>query len=230
MIDFRKAFNHQNHVILITLLGDMGVPGWLLNVVVVFLQERELILSYRGEMSVKKNMPGGGPQGTVVGMFLFIILINSVGFKQEDQTVGENVTKAINAHKVMKTMHAKYVDDLTIAEVIDLRKVLCVANESDLERPLTYHQKTEQYIKEGASKVEEQLKEIEEYAISHEMKINQIKSKVMLFNTSKTNDYQPDIEIEGVRLEVVSEMKLLGVIISDHLKWHENTVSITKKA
>ena len=89
MIDFRKAFNRQNHAILITLLGDMGVPGWLLNVVVGFLQERELILSYRGEKSERKNMPGGGPQGTVLGMFLFIILINSVGFKQEDQTVGE---------------------------------------------------------------------------------------------------------------------------------------------
>ena len=51
MVDYKKAFNCQNHAILITLLGDMGTPGWLLNIVVGFLQERELILSYRGEKS-----------------------------------------------------------------------------------------------------------------------------------------------------------------------------------
>ena len=28
-IDFSKAFNRQNHNILITTLSDMGVPGWL---------------------------------------------------------------------------------------------------------------------------------------------------------------------------------------------------------
>ena len=27
MIDFKKAFNRQNHAILVTKLGDMGVPG-----------------------------------------------------------------------------------------------------------------------------------------------------------------------------------------------------------
>ena len=28
-IDFSKAFNRQNHNILVTKLSDMGVPGWL---------------------------------------------------------------------------------------------------------------------------------------------------------------------------------------------------------
>ena len=34
MVDYKKAFNRQNHSILITLMGDLGVPGWLLNIVV----------------------------------------------------------------------------------------------------------------------------------------------------------------------------------------------------
>ena len=37
MIDFKKAFNKQNHAILVTMLGDMGVLGWLLKIVVGFL-------------------------------------------------------------------------------------------------------------------------------------------------------------------------------------------------
>ena len=32
MVDFSKAFNRQNHNILITKLSDMGVPGWLLKI------------------------------------------------------------------------------------------------------------------------------------------------------------------------------------------------------
>ena len=115
MVDFRKAFNRQNHAILITLLGDMGVPGWLLNIVVGFLTERELILTYRGAQSGRKELPGGGPQGTVLGMFLFIILINAVGFQQVERLNGEIMTTAANADKVVKAMHAKYADDLTIA-------------------------------------------------------------------------------------------------------------------
>ena len=30
MVDFQKAFNRQNHNVLMTKLSDMGVPGWLL--------------------------------------------------------------------------------------------------------------------------------------------------------------------------------------------------------
>ena len=44
LIDFSKAFNRQDHNILITLLCDMGVPGWLLNIVASFLKDRELLL------------------------------------------------------------------------------------------------------------------------------------------------------------------------------------------
>ena len=42
-IDFSKAFNRLNHNLLITKLSDMGVPGWLLNVVMGFLTDRILL-------------------------------------------------------------------------------------------------------------------------------------------------------------------------------------------
>ena len=62
------------------------------------------------------------------------------------------------------------------------------------------------------------------------MKINQTISKVRLFNTSYKNDFTPELEIDGVMLELVEKMKLLGVIITSDLKWRENTGFITKKA
>ena len=91
-------------------------------------------------------------------------------------------------------------------------------------------QRTEHKLSDNSSQVEHQLDEIHQYAVTNEMKINQQKTKIMPFNTSTTNDFQPDMNIEGVEIEVVEKMKLLWVIITNDLKWHENTLLITKKA
>ena len=60
-IDFSKAFNRVNHNILITKLSDMGVPGWLLNLVMGFLSDRELVVRYKATQTDHKPLPGGGP-------------------------------------------------------------------------------------------------------------------------------------------------------------------------
>ena len=75
-VDFSKAFNNIDQNTFITKLSDMGVPGWLLNVVCDFLQDRKLKARYRGVVSEGFPMPGGGPQGTLIGLFVFIVLIN----------------------------------------------------------------------------------------------------------------------------------------------------------
>jgi hypothetical protein len=71
-VDFSKAFNRQNHNLLVTKLSDMGVPGWLLNVVMGFLTNRVMVVRYKGETTEQKPLPGGGPQGTLLGLLLFV--------------------------------------------------------------------------------------------------------------------------------------------------------------
>ena len=75
-----------------------------------------------------------------------------------------------------------------------------------------------------------ELDKLSTYATHNKMKINQEKTKIMLFNSSKQRDFQPNLVLEGKHLEVVEQMKLLGVILTSDLKWHENTKHITKKA
>ena len=75
-----------------------------------------------------------------------------------------------------------------------------------------------------------QLSELAVYANTNEMKINQNKSKVMLFNTSYKNDFTPELEINGVVLEVVEQIIFFGFMITSDLKWRANTEFITKKA
>ena len=89
LIDFSKAFNRQNHNLLITKLSDLGVPSWLLKIVISFLQNRSMIIRYNGTSSCPVSLPGGGPQGTLLGLLLFLLLIDDVGFEDQSNDVGD---------------------------------------------------------------------------------------------------------------------------------------------
>ena len=185
LIDFSKAFNRQDHHVLITLLCDIGVPGWLLNLVASFLKDRELLLSYKGYNAKSRKLPGGGPQGTVLGMFLFIVLINLIGFSDQEKQLGKIITKPLNKRKPLKNIHLTFVDDLTVAESLKLKKQLIPNPDTDQPRPLEYHNRTEHVLPDSESQIVPCLKDILEYADSHKMKANSAKSKVILFNTGK---------------------------------------------
>ena len=96
MVDFSKAFNRQNHNLLITKLSDMGVPAWLLKVVMAFLSKRSMTVRYKGKLSSSKSLPGGGPQGTLLGLLLFLVLINDAGYEGQKNNIGELLTSKRN--------------------------------------------------------------------------------------------------------------------------------------
>ena len=57
MVDFEKAFMRQDHNILITKLSDMGVPGWLLKIVMSFLSDRKMLVLFKGVRSDARRWP-----------------------------------------------------------------------------------------------------------------------------------------------------------------------------
>ena len=54
----------------------------------------------------------------------------------------------------------------------------------------------------------------------------------MKFNFSKSMDFPPELQIEGFKenLKVIKETKLLGIVLTDDLKWGANTDYICTKA
>ena len=72
-----------------TKLSDIGVPGWLFRLVVAFLQYRMMKVKHKGNFSSSHPLPGGGPQGSLLGLFLCIILINDVDYEGQLNNVGE---------------------------------------------------------------------------------------------------------------------------------------------
>ena len=63
------------------------------------------------------------------------------------------------------------------------------------------------------------------------MKINESKSKVMIFNKSRKYDFPPELAFKnGEILECLEETKLLGIWLSSNLKWQANTNAIYLKS
>ena len=63
------------------------------------------------------------------------------------------------------------------------------------------------------------------------MLINKQKTKVISFSKSRKFDFPPELVFnDGTQLETMSETKLVGVIVSQDLKWNKNTTYICNKA
>ena len=229
MVDFSKAFNRQNHNILVTKLSDMGVPAWLLKIVMSFLSDRIMVVRYNGATSSIQSLPGGGPQGTLLGLLLFIILINDVGFKNQINNVGELITCKKRLREANQ-MHLKYVDDLTLAESLILKNNLIQVPDSERVLPENFHDRTGHRLIPENSKVLEQIQEVHNYAKTNDMKLNMKKTKFMMFNKSKKYDFSPKFCLEGQDIELVEEMKILGVVVTSDLKFNKNTDYMIKRA
>ena len=161
-IDFSKAFNRQNHLILVELLSELGIPGWLLQIIIGFLENRELEVFFNGVKSKRKKLPGGGPQGTILGMFLFLILINQAGFKNLVANTGKIICNpSLSKQKPMRQIHLKWIDDMTVAESIDLKNTL--ETDPNLLFPLQYHERTGHYLPSEHSKLQTLLNDLVEY-------------------------------------------------------------------
>ena len=226
-IDFSKAFNRQNHNILVTKLSDMGVPGWLLNLVMGFLSERILKVNFRGATAKDKSLPGGGPQGTLLGLLLFLILINFCGFENVESKIGEKITNPKKKFAA-STLHTKYVDDMTILESFNLQEVLIPNPKRTL--PDNFHARLGLKLDHTKSQVYSQIEEIEKYSKINEMKINCEKSKFMLFNPTENFDFIPEHKVDGKFLATEEEMKILGLTLRNDLKWRSNTNNMLQKA
>ena len=133
LVDFSKAFNRMNHNILIDTLSKLGVPGWLLKLVIAYLTKQKMVVRYKGVTTEEQDMPGGSPQGTLLGMFLFIVQINDAGKSSDEIRIPKNLDENKDEERM------KFVNDLTLLETINLKTKLC--SNIDKSGPLNFHER-----------------------------------------------------------------------------------------
>ena len=231
LVDLSKAFNRVDHKDVIVELFEMGTPGWLIKLVASFLSNRNLNIRVDGKMSTTKEMPGGGPQGTLLGLLIFIVNFNKAGSESSISNLGAHMNKPTKQRTPIENKKCKFVDDLTMLKSIDLKSKLRKANESNLVRPLKFHERTEHFLPVENNKMQIEMDDLQHFCLRKKMQINSKKTKVMIFNSKITMDFQPEVCLTaGNPLEVIEYTKLLGVMISSDMKWKKNTSYIIKKA
>ena len=179
-----------------------------------------MVVNYKGYQSSIKQLPGGSPQGTLLALLLFLVMINDLGF---DSQFKKNV-------KVANEIHLKYVDDLTYATAVNLAENLVDIPQNLRVHPENYHERTGQIIPFEKNILQRQMHETVEYANRNDMKINYKKTKTMLFNPCRSLDFHPGIDVLGNKIEYVEQFRLLGLIITPDLKWTANTNHLVSKA
>ena len=173
-VDMSKAFNRMSHQKVIEDLFDMKVPGWLLLILISYLTDRKMNMKFRGILSALRSLPGSSPQGTVLGVILFIIYFNGAALRSTIPRPSWPIFfKKRNDPTAIKL---KFVDDLSIAVKINLKDD--IVEDRNRPKPLTFDERLETKLSD--SNVLQQIVDyLEIFSTERQMKVNSGKSTVM---------------------------------------------------
>ena len=191
---------------------DNGVRPELIPILISFFQNRDIQVKWNGFFSSPLTVTGGGPQGGTAGGILEYLsqTANNLSFLPEDEAF-------------------KYIDDSNFLEILNLACIGLSNYNAKLHVPSDMAI-DDFYLSPENIKTQEHIDTINKWTHAHEMKLNSSKTNYMIVNYCTSAKFETRLYLENQLLDQVHESTLLGVIISDDLKWNKNTQSIVKRA
>ena len=173
-----------DHKILLSKLAHFDLHPSLVRWVTAFVLDRSQFVQIGSFASLPKTLNGGIPQGTKLAPILFAVMVNEL----------------VNNW----SLRVKFVDDLTIMEVIPRNSpsIMCHV-----------------------------ISDVQEFASNNNMQLNPVKCKETCVGFLHYNscELQP-IATGGTYIEEVTSFKLLSVYISNDFSWATHCEYIVKKA
>ena len=208
-LDWSAAFDRQDPTIAIMKFIKLGVRPSLIPLLASYLSDRKMKVKFNGELSEFLALVGGGPQGTLLGQIEYLVQSND------------------NADIVPPDDRFKYIDDLSVLQLICLSGLLCeydfnqhVASDIGID---------EKYLPPENHTSQDTLNYISNWTSENLMKLNTSKCNYMIFSRS-SEKFSTRLTINQDKIDRVSESKILGVWISDNLSWDKNCQQICVKA
>ena len=183
LFDYRKAFDLIDHTLPVRKVFSLSIPRGVACWVADFLSYRK----QRVKLSVDcfsewGSVPAGVPQGTKLGPWLFLLMINDL--------------------KVPNVNTWKYVDDTTIAELVP---------------------------RGARSNIQSAVSVVEDWSREQNMQLNADKCKEMIIDFKKNKHAFSPAVVNGKELAVVNSAKILGITLSNDLKWNIHVNETIKK-
>ena len=168
-------------------------------------------VKWHGCSSVLRRVKAGGPQGATIGLLEYLSQSNK------------------SSDCVSESDRFKFLDDLSILEIINLLTIgISSFNvKHQVANDIPQHN---QYIPPENLKTQAWLNSINEWTNNQKMKINEKKTKCMIFNYSNNYQFTTRLTINEHPIEVIKSTRLLGTVIQDNLCWDLNTRELVKKA
>ena len=209
LIDWSAAFDRQDPTIAIQKFYNMGVRSSLIPILVSYLQGRKMTVKFGSSVSSVHDLPGGGPQGALVGGIEYMVNSND------------------NADFVEDEDKFKYVDDLSILEFVCLAGLLC---EYNFKLHVASDVGIDSYFLPPQNiQMQDHLDSISSWTRKNLMVLNERKSKYIIFNRAQA-DFNTRLTLNNTNIEQVHEARVLGVVLTDDLKFERNTQDICKRA
>ena len=210
LIDWENAFPRQCHTLGVQSFLNNGVRPSLIPLLISYFKDRKMVVKWHGKRTAPKVIKGGGPQGATLGLLEYTSQSNH------------------NADCVSPEDRFKFVDDLSILEVINLITVGIESHDFKLQVPNDVPEHNQMIPPENL-KSQRWLKEIEEWTSNQKMVINSKKTKAMIFNFTDS-EFSTRLTLKGENIDIIKHTKLLGTTVSDNLKWDLNTKELIRKA
>ena len=190
MLDWASAFDRQDPTLAIKKFLKMGVRPELIPVLSSYLMDRKMQVRLDNTLSSTHHLPGGGAQGTLLGVIQFLVQNND------------------NADCLEEDMRYKFVDDLSILELLLFGGLLSDYNFKDhIASDIGID---ELYVPGLNLQTQKNLDNIAQGTDENMMKLNEKKSNYMVFSRSST-EIATRLTLNAQTLDRVEEVKLLGL-------------------
>ena len=154
LIDWKEAFPRQCHKLGVEAFMKLGVRKSLIPMLINFFQDRRMMVKWHGKLSQIKKLNGSGPQGSTIGLLEYLAQSND------------------NSNCVDPDLRFKFIDDLSILEVVNLVTVGISSFNSKLQVPNDIPDHNG-YIDPSNLKSQSYLNEISQWTTDHKMKLNE---------------------------------------------------------
>ena len=212
LIDWKEAFSRQCPKLGIASFVKNGVRPALIPMLTNYLQDRDMTIKWHGCLSKTRRIIGGGPQGATFGIWEYISQSND------------------NSNCVKSEDRFKFMDDLTILELIKLSNIEITQYNIRNHVASDINSEHNQFIHSSHLKSQENLENINKWTVNKKMQLNANKTQNMIFNFTNKQKFNTRMKLGDKNVETVSSTKLLGTIITNDLKWNQNTAYLVKKA